>query len=305
MSEVDSAPDDAGFERVAVVGLGLIGGSIALAARRARSAAVIVGVDNEAVLHNALARGVVDLASERLDIVTGADLVILAAPVHENLKLVREVVPFVSPAALVTDVGSTKRAIVEAASALKGSLTFVGGHPVAGAASSGIDSATADLFTGRPWVLTADAGTPREAVTRLCAFVRALGAEPHTMSAAEHDRVLAFTSHLPQLASSALMRVIGNGAGERGLELAGPGLMDTTRLAESSVEMWRDICATNADNISVALEELIGTLDRLRAHITDPGPLEQVLSEARMWRERVRVVPRSPIVPPGSTSPRE
>jgi prephenate dehydrogenase len=304
MNDADSALDGAGFERMAIVGLGLIGGSIALAARRARAAAVIVGVDNEAVLRNALARGVVDVASERLDIVAGADLVILAAPVQENVKLIREVARYVSTATIMTDVGSTKRATVEAAASLKGSLTFVGGHPIAGAASCGIDSAAADLFGGRPWVLTADARTPRQALTRLCAFVRALGAEPHVMSAAEHDRVLAFTSHLPQLASSVLMRVAGEGAGDAGLALAGPGLVDTTRLAESSYGMWRDICATNADNIRVALDELIASLDRLRAHIAAPEPLEQIFREARMWRERVRAASGSRVVPSGSTSAR-
>jgi len=301
MSDGDSALDDGGFKRLAIVGLGLIGASVAMAARRARSVTAIVGVDNAAVLHKALARGVVDGASERLDIVTGADLVILAAPVQENVRLIREVARYVSADAIVTDVGSTKRAAVEAAADLGRSLTFVGGHPIAGAAACGIDSASADLFAGRPWVLTADGHTPPEALARLCAFARAVGAEPHVMSAAEHDRVLAFTSHLPQLASSVLMRVAGEGAGESGLALAGPGLVDTTRLAESSFGMWRDICLTNADNIRVALDELIGALDGLRAYVDAPEPLERIFSEAQTWRERVRAASRSGVLPSGST----
>ena len=277
MSEGDSAVDVPGFERIAIVGLGLIGASIALATRRARSARTIVGVDRPAILRKALEREVVDFASEQLDIVAGADLVILAAPVQQNVELVSQVSRHVSTATLVTDVGSTKRATVEAAGRLRGSLTFVGGHPIAGAASCGIDSATADLFSGRRWVFTPDGGTPPEALGRLCAFVRTLGAEPHVMSAAEHDLVLTFTSHLPQLAASALMRVAGEGAGEAGLAFAGPGLVDTTRLAGSSFGMWRDICVTNADNIRAALDELIGALDDLKAHVAAPLSLEQSL----------------------------
>jgi prephenate dehydrogenase len=302
MSEADSALAGAGFERIAIVGLGLIGGSIALATRRARSATAIAAVDRADVLRKALERGAVDVASERLDIVAGADLVILAAPVQQNVELVRQVSRHVSAATIVTDVGSTKRVMVEAARGLGGSLTFVGGHPIAGAASCGIDLATADLFSGRRWVLTPDGGTPHEALARLCAFVRTLGAEPHVMSAAEHDRVLAFTSHLPQLAASALMRVAGEGAGDAGLALAGPGLVDTTRLADSSFEMWRDICLTNADNIRAALDELIGALDHLRAHVAAPRPLEQIFGEAQIWRERVCAAARPRVPQSGSTS---
>ncbi len=287
MSEADSGVAGAEFERIAIVGLGLVGGSIALGIRRARPATAIAGIDRADVLRTALDRGVVDVASEQLDSVARADLVILAAPVRQNVELVRQVARHVSPATIVTDVGSTKRVMVDAARGTGGSLTFVGGHPIAGAASRGIDAATADLFSARPWVLTPEGGTPPEVLARLCAFVRTLGAEPHVMSAAEHDRVLAFISHLPQLAASALMRVAGEGAGDAGLELAGPGLVDTTRLADSSFEIWRDICLTNADNIRVALDELIGALDHMKTHAATALPLERVFDEAQMWRERM------------------
>jgi prephenate dehydrogenase len=286
MNEANPTLAGAGFDRIAIVGLGLIGASIALGTRRAQSAATISGVDRADVLRKALERGIVDAASERLDIVAGADLVILAAPVEQNVELVRQVSRFVSAAAVVTDVGSTKRATVEAARSLAASLTFVGGHPLAGTASGGIDSATADLFVGRRWVLTPGEAAAPETLARLCSFVRTLGAEPHLMDPAEHDRVLAFTSHMPQLAASALMRVVGEGAGMAGLALAGPGLADSTRLAGSPFGIWRDICLTNADNICAALDALIGTLGYIRAHAAAALPLEEIFSEARMWRER-------------------
>jgi prephenate dehydrogenase len=302
MSETDLAGVAAGFDRIAIVGLGLIGGSIALAIRRARSEITIAAVDKAEILRKALERGAVDVASERLDIVEGADLVILAAPVLQNVDLLKEVSLYVAAATIVTDVGSTKRVMVDAARDLGGSLTFVGGHPIAGAASCGIDSATADLFSGRRWVFTPDAGTPREALARLCAFARTLGAEPHVMSAAEHDRVLAFTSHLPQLAASALVKVAGEGAGEGNLVLAGPGLEDTTRLADSSFQMWHDICATNADNIRAALDGFVGVLNHMGAHIAAPRPIERFFDEAQVWHERLRAAVRCCDAQQGSTS---
>jgi prephenate dehydrogenase len=299
MSEVSPSRAGARFDRVAIAGLGLIGASIAMAIRRARAASAIAGIDNSEVLRKALERGVIDAGSERLEIIEGADLVILAAPVGRNIELLGRLRPHVTPATIVTDVGSTKRTTVAAASALAGSLTFVGGHPVAGAASGGIDSASADLFIGRRWVLTPDRDTPPEQLARLLAFIRTLGAEPHLMDAAEHDRVLAFTSHLPQLAASALMRVVGEGAGEAGLALAGPGLADTTRLAGSPFGIWRDIWLTNEDNIRAALNALIGTLDRMRMENAAALQLEEVFSEASMWRERAVAAAR-----PGVPNPR-
>lgn len=305
MSQVDSALQRSGFERIAIVGLGLIGGSIALATRKAHPAVTLVGVDTAAVLKEARERGALDIASEQLAIVAGADLVILAAPVRQNVALIGEVSRHVTGATLVTDVGSTKRAIIETAASLKGLLTFVGGHPIAGAASRGLGAARADLFSGRPWVFTPDRETPQDAVARLSAFVSALGAKPHVTSAAEHDRVLAFTSHLPQLTVSTLMRVAGGKAGDSGLALAGPALLDTTRVADSPFGIWEDICLTNADNIRAALDGLIRELALLRSHVADPQTLRRVFEEAQMWRARARLSVRHGLVQPDSTTREE
>jgi len=188
---------------------------------------------------------------------------------------------------LITDAGSTKRAMVEAARALPERLQFVGGHPLAGAARGGIEASRPDLFERRPWVLTPDLSTPRATVDRLAGFVRALGGSPFELDPETHDHVLAYTSHLPQLTASALMHVVGEAVGENGLQLSGGGLADTTRVAASPARIWSDICATNADQILPALDRLIATLQEMRAHLTDGG-VDPLFESARRWRGRIR-----------------
>jgi prephenate dehydrogenase len=216
--------------------------------------------------------------------VAGADLIVLAAPVRKNLDLLRDVAPYASTSAIVTDVGGTKRSIVEAARALSGSVTFVGGHPLGGGARGGFEFATAGIFSRRPWIFTPDDSTPANATSRLFAFARGLGAVPSTMTAAGHDRLLAYVSHLPQLAVSALMEVVGAAATERGLAQAGQGLVDSTRLASSPPAVWRDICATNADVLGEALDHLIERLTELRADLERGDALEAIFDEAARWR---------------------
>jgi prephenate dehydrogenase len=276
------------FERIAIVGLGLVGGSIALAARRRWPQALVIGVDLGRVLEQAVERHAIDVASEELMIASEADLVILAAPVRENVRLLASLPEWVGRDAVVTDVGSTKRAIVGAARALPPRLAFVGGHPLAGAARGGIEYARPDLFEARPWLFTPD-GEPRgDALGRLSAFVEALGAVPRVLpSAAAHDRLLALLGHLPQLTASALMSVVGEGAGDEGLALAGRGLMDTTRLASSPAEPWKDVCATSADEIGAALDTLIGVLQSLRGSLESGEAVDAVFASAAEWRARL------------------
>jgi prephenate dehydrogenase len=186
--------------------------------------------------------------------------------------------------ALVTDVGSTKRAIVEAASGLPDRLTFVGGHPLAGAAAGGFDAARADLFRGRPWILTPTSQVPAEAIGRLEALVSSLGAVPARMDAGDHDRLMAYISHLPQLTVSALMHVVGQRVGPDGLRLAGSGLRDTTRLAASPAGTWRDVTATNVEPVEHAIDDLIAALTRLRADLEVGQELPRVFADAAAWK---------------------
>jgi prephenate dehydrogenase len=277
------------FARIGIVGLGLIGGSIALAARQIWPSSLVIGVDNKDVLETAMRLHAIDVAADDLIVLAEADVVILAAPVRQNLALVAELDEHVRQPSVVTDTGSTKRSIVEAARHLPPRFTFVGGHPLGGAAASGLDHARPDLFKGRPWLFTPAAGDAGgDAVEKLLAFARALGAVPRVTSAAAHDHLLAFLSHLPQLTASALMQVVGDAVGDDGLTLAGRGLVDTTRLASSPADIWKDIAATNADAIGVALDTLIELLCDMRQDLTTGDRLEEVFVAAGRWRERLK-----------------
>jgi prephenate dehydrogenase len=276
------------FPKVGIVGLGLIGGSIALAARRAWPRGLVIGVDNNDVLEKAMVLHAIDVAAADLIIMAEADLVILAAPARRNIELLSRMADVIPESAIVTDTSSTKREIVAAARALPSRLTFIGGHPLGGAARSGIDHATADLFTGRPWLFTPAPGSSPVALESLERFVSGLGAAPKTMEAEAHDRILAYLSHLPQVTVSALMSVIGDAIGADALALAGRGLADTTRLASSPADLWRDVCATNRDNIATALDLLIERLQELRADLADGDRLTEVFDAANQWREELK-----------------
>lgn len=272
------------FEKIGIVGLGLVGGSIALASRQLWPAALVIAVDDKDVLETAMRLHAIDVAADDLVVLAEADLVVLAAPVKENIAILEELDEHVRTAAVVTDVGSTKRRIVETARSLPPRFTFVGGHPLAGAARGGLENARPDLFQGRPWLMTS-------ANDRLTAFVRALGAVPRAIEPAAHDRLVAFLSHLPQLTASALMGVVGDGVGADGLALAGKGLVDTTRLASSPADIWRDIAETNADQIEVALDTLIAVLRELRADLRSGDRLADIFETAARWRDTLTARP--------------
>jgi len=216
-----------------------------------------------------------------------ADLVILAAPIDQNIKMLAELEQHVTTTAVVTDVGSTKRTTVEAAQHLPARLAFVGGHPLGGAPRGGIEHARPDLFKTRPWIFTPVGEGTASTLERLCGFATALGAEPHMMAPDEHDHLLALVSHLPQLTASALMHVVGTGAGERGLALTGRGLFDSTRLASSPPDIWREICRSNADTIGDALDALIDQLQVLRQDLESTTEMEKVFQSAADWRTRL------------------
>jgi len=248
----------------------LIGGSIELALARLPDPLAIAALD----------RG------DDLSILAGSDLVILAAPVSENIRLLSILPRYLSGPTLITDTGSTKERIVEAAAALPLHLHFIGGHPIAGAVTSGRGAAKADLFDGKPWILTPAPGSTPQDLAQLQTLVLSMGARPHVMESREHDRLLAFISHLPQLAVSALMHVVGEAAGEDGLRLAGAGLRDSTRLASSPTGIWRDIVSSNRASVNAALDELIMALQRVR---DDEGTaaVEAIFTSAAKWNARL------------------
>ena len=273
------------FQNIGIVGFGLIGGSIALAVRERWPSVRITAVDRPPVLAHAAGSGAIDRAARGIADLAHADLVVLAAPVEQNVRLLPEVAAHAGDGAVITDVGGTKRDIVTSAGALfRSRAAFVGGHPIGGAEHGGFAFARADLFRGRPWILTPGESNPQPIVDRLAGFVRSLGAKPTTMDAEQHDRLMAFLSHLPQLTVSALMAVVGDAATASGLRLAGRGLVDSTRLSSSPADVWREVCASNASDIGSALDMLIARLQQLRAGLADGATVDAVFEHAARWR---------------------
>jgi prephenate dehydrogenase len=278
------AGDPPVFPRLGIVGCGLIGGSLAMAARQRWPASLVIAVDRKDVLETAMRIHAVDVGGDDLVMVAEADLIVLAAPVRQNIDVLQRLADYVPGRALVTDVGSTKVTTTEAAAVLPERLRFIGGHPLAGAAAGGIEAARADLFNGRPWLLAADEARSDEDIRRLEAFVTGIGATPRRVAAEAHDLLLAYLSHLPQLAASALMHVVGEHAGADGLSLSGRGLRDTTRLATSPVNIWRDVTATNRDHVAAALDDLIAVLESMRRDLGNGEALDRIFTSAARWK---------------------
>jgi prephenate dehydrogenase len=252
---------------VAIVGVGLIGGSFGLALRKAGFSGSILGVSSPAAIEEALARGAIDAALPLDQAVARADLVYLAQPIGRILETIAELDGWLRPGALVTDAGSTKARIVEQARRSIRRGQFLGGHPMAGKEKRGVAEAEPALFAGRTYVLTPSAPAEVEAPAALefTTWIQAIGAIPVVLGPEEHDRVVAFTSHLPQLLSTALAATLaGRITTKEHLQVAGPGLTDTTRLAGSAYEIWGDILKTNTGAIEAALDACMATLGELR-----------------------------------------
>jgi prephenate dehydrogenase len=278
-----------------VLGTGLIGGSFALAVRKAFPAIRIRGWDKPSVLERALELRVVDeIQSELPKALEGADLIFIALPVGLAIERLPEIARHASRGALVTDACSTKRAICAAAQkCFSNDNVFLGGHPMAGSEVSGIDGADASLFQGAKYALVGaqDGPVSREQSehiektdARIAKFVRlieAIGARPIWIDAVTHDRAAAFVSHLPQLVSVALAGVTREATDQTGLPLtlAGRGLRDALRLAGSPYSVWRDIVLTNTDNLDIALDRLSQAIEHLRAHLRQ-RELEEEFSAA-------------------------
>ncbi len=269
-------------ETVAIVGLGLMGGSLALALKETGAAERIIGVDADpAALEAAQARGAIDAASSELGAVRAAGLVVLATPVRAILRLLPAIGAQAADGALVLDLGSTKRAIVGAMNHLPARVSAVGGHPMCGKETSGFQVAEAGLFRDKTFVLTPCARTSPAALAQAQALAQAIGARPVILDAARHDRLAAAASHLPFLVASNLMSCVMQAAGKDELmwQLAASGFRDTTRLAASDTQMMLDIIATNRENIVELLRDCASGLEGLAALIEDEA--EEVLS-ARM-----------------------
>lgn len=297
--------------RVALLGVGQIGGSIARALRAdaggsGRVDRIVAWSPSGGGPRAALAAGVVDAAAGSLgEAVEGADLVVLAAPPLDCLDLIDALVGVrdrAAPGALFTDVASTKERIVVAA--VNVGLPFVGGHPMAGSEGIGFGASRADIFRGRPWVIVEGSTSPADGVARVEALARACGADPLLLDAATHDRAVAAISHVPLVVAAALVEaVIGSGGApdrpEWAVEsrLAAGGWASMTRVALGSPEMSAGIAATNADAIAAGLRDLRSVIDSwiatLDAGTGDAAPLAE-----RFWAARDRLAPADDQMPP-------
>jgi len=259
--------------RVAILGLGLLGGSLGLALRERGAAREVAGYDLAPdSSRRARERGAIDQACRTApEAVAGAEMVILAVPVLAMRELLAEIGPALRPDALVTDTGSTKAAVVRwAEELLPEPARFVGGHPMAGREHAGIESAQPDLLTGCVWALTPTDRTAPDALARVAALARALEAKPVELEPRRHDEAVAAISHLPLVASALLaLTAADDPAWPVARLLAAGGFRDTTRLASGDPQMARDICLTNARALDDALGRSIAHLQAARAAIRD------------------------------------
>jgi len=258
--------------RLSILGVGLLGGSIGLAAKAAAIPARIVGYGHRpATLKKALESGAIDeSASSCKKAVAGADLVVLCTPVGLFEEMLRQIAGDLAAGAIVTDVGSTKRSVVELAEKLlPSSVHFVGSHPMAGSEKRGVEYARADLFQGARCILTPTDKTDSVALEKVDEFWRKLGMHTQRMSPQEHDRRICDVSHLPHAIAAALIAMQGDDA----LPLASKGFLDTTRIAGGDGALWRDILQDNRDNLIDALRRFRGTLDEL-VHLLEPDQRE-------------------------------
>ncbi len=261
------------FPNITVIGAGLIGGSFALAARRAGFCEKITGWNGGHSLDEALARGIIDSAEESFDSNSRceADLIYLAAPVGGIIEFLSRPGNLIKPGAIITDAGSSKREIIKTAREhLSSEIIFIGGHPMAGSHNAGVEFADADLFANAPYAIVIDEEktSHAEAIDKVVRAIRAIGARPVFLTATDHDRIVARVSHAPQLISTALASALSKVAGEDATKLSGRGLADMTRLAASHWSVWEDILRTNADEIASALGEVVSEIESLRQAVT-------------------------------------
>jgi prephenate dehydrogenase len=276
------------FERVTIAGVGLIGGSLALAARAAGLVGEIVGHGRSAAnLVTAQRRGIIDRYSlSAREAAQDADLLMLAMPVRAMAEVARACAPVLRRGAVVTDVGSVKESVVQAVeAALPAGLPFVGAHPVAGTEASGAAAAYAELFRGSRCIITPGPSAEAAAVAKIRALWEGVGMRVDEMDAAQHDRVLAWVSHLPHaLAFGVVNALLDVDATMQ--EFAGPSFRGLTRVAASSIEMWRDIFLDNAGQVDAAIAGCIGALETLRHVLArrDDAALRAFLARAQAAR---------------------
>jgi prephenate dehydrogenase len=283
------------FKQLTIAGVGLIGGSLAMVAKRDGLAGRIVGLGRtQANLDVALERGMLDAATRKpAEAARGADLLMLAVPILTMRAALTAMLPYLAPHAVITDVGSVKGWVVrELEPVIPAGMALVAAHPIAGKETTGAIAADPELFRGRRVIITPSAKSTADAIARVQALWTATGARVERMDADLHDTILARASHLPQIVASALGATLAEErvGGMLAAEFGASGLRDTTRLAESSWEMWRDIFITNRDAIVGALKLFGSTIEEFEELIKtgDSAALEHLFNRGRAMRSKLK-----------------
>jgi prephenate dehydrogenase len=265
------------LNRLSIIGVGLLGGSIGLAVRSVLNNCEIIGYGHrQSTLDRALEIGVIDRGTLDLSqAIHESDLVILCTPIGQFNDILRKIAPSLKQGAIVTDVGSTKATVVESAGkTLPPGVEFVGSHPMAGSEKRGIEFARADLFQNALCILTPTAKTASAALESVDSFWKTLGMRTCQMSPADHDQALAEVSHLPHALAAALVAM----QSPQAMQLAGKGFLDTTRIAGGDGGLWRDIFVDNAQNMRAAIGKIRSMLDQFE-QLLEPGQGEAL----RKW----------------------
>jgi prephenate dehydrogenase len=277
------------MKSLAILGPGLLGGSIALAARRAGGFRTGLWARRAEAVAEIAALGIADAVSTDLcGIVSGADVVVLCVPIGAMPALAREIVDAISARTIVTDVGSVKASVVaELGAIFRGRGRFVGSHPMAGSEQTGIRAARAELFEDAACIVTPGAFSDADAVAELGAFWKTLGCRVLEVSPAEHDEIVALVSHLPHLLAATLVQtVLAENA--RAFDFSGPGFRDTTRVAAGPPAMWAEILRTNRDAVRKSAEAMIENLRGILTLLDRDAPMTEFLTQAKTQRDRLR-----------------
>jgi prephenate dehydrogenase len=296
MSDNSTSPARPPCGQVTIVGVGLLGGSLGLALHARGMAQRVVGVGRRVErLAQAKGLGAIDEATTDLaEGVADADLIVCGTPVQHIVEILPDVAKAARPGALVTDLGSTKGAIAAAARCFEGSdAAFVGSHPMAGSDRSGVEFAAADLYEGTTTFIAVELDTPKDRVAELSRLWRAVGSRVVLIHPERHDRLVAAISHLPHLLAVAAVRTVADVHEDENFLrwVIGNGFRDTTRVAQGSIEMWSDICATNPAAIAEALDAFAEKLAEIRAEVAggNPRALAEILEQARRFRGQLNV----------------
>ncbi len=278
------------FSKLAIIGPGLMGGSIAMASRaRNPRTGISVWVRREEALRGVQKKGIADFVSTDLEAATAdADMIVFCVPIGAMPPLAEQMSRFVPAEALVTDVGSVKAPVVETLGRIfAGRAGFVGSHPMAGSEQTGIEAARADLFEGTVCIITPEKETPSRNVDRIRQFWSMLGCRTSTLPPAEHDEVVALVSHLPHLVAATLVNLVCS-QNPDSLNFSGSGFRDTTRVASGSPGMWAEIFGGNRVQVKKTLLAMIEKLRQVAEFIDDEAKMRQFLGDAKNRRDDLK-----------------